>query len=247
MVECLFVDIWYETKKNDKFLRDILTEFLLDLKKENVNYKLKSKGTRDACIEEVLIHLQHEEIKFNENPYILHFENGIIDLKTGLLRDTRPEENIFLTTGYSFKRTGTEKALEFLRKMFKRPEELKCFINILSQSLEGLNRNNKIYFLIGESESNGKSTICEITMDVHGKLGYRIATNILTGTRESAECGNPAIKNFMNKRFAYCSEPEARKQININIVVARSERWLTVRNVCNGRSTTNSVMNTRKN
>ena len=113
--------------------------------------------------------------------------------------------------------------------MFKNEDELKCAINILSLSLEGMNRNNIIYFLIGETASNGKSTICEIILDVYGNLGYRFSSNILTGSRENAECGNPAIKNFMNKRFSYCSEPESRKQININIVKELTGDKLSVR------------------
>ena len=42
---------------------------------------------------------------------LLPFENGILELKTGELRETTPEENIFLTTGYDFNKTNEETAL----------------------------------------------------------------------------------------------------------------------------------------
>ena len=102
--------------------------------------------------------------------------------------------------------------------MFRDEDELNCVINILSLQLEGKNRDELIYFLIGESASNGKSTLLEINKDTLGNFAYRFPTNIITGKRESSESGNPAIRNFKYKRMAYCSEPDANAKININVV-----------------------------
>ena len=49
-----------------------------------------------------------------------------------------------------------------------------------------------------------------------GNFSYRFPTNLLTSSRENAESGNPAMMKFKNKRFAYCSEPDASRKVNIN-------------------------------
>jgi putative DNA primase/helicase len=209
----------------------MLKDFLNWLSEEGISYNLLKPHDRNAFIEEVLIFLQKRKIEFNEDPYLLPFENGILELKTGEFRDTKPEEMILETTGYTYEIPEDEGrlAFEFLNKMFKDKTELKCVLNFLSLSLEDVNRNEYIIFFIGEKASNGKSTILNIMNSILGNFGLRFNTNILCASREKAEVGNPAMLSFKNKRFSYCSEPDENKKININVVKEITGDVLAVR------------------
>jgi phage/plasmid-associated DNA primase len=66
---------------------------LLDL----LNYDRRQKHIND-----ILCKLHNDEIKFDENPYLIVFNNKIYDLKQGEFIDPKPDQYISLTSGYNF-------------------------------------------------------------------------------------------------------------------------------------------------
>lgn len=210
-------NIWYETKKNSILVRNLIKDFAKYLKENGMIYHLDKSGVRKILLNDLMVELQEDKIEFNTDPYLFAFENGIRDLRTGTFSKAQPEDMIFITTGYDYKPTdGGQMAFDYLKTKFPDPDELRCVINAYSMSLLGENQNEYFYSLTGESGSNGKTSDMELLNSVTGNYGYRFPTNIITAPRENAESGNPAMAKFKGKRFAYCSEPDASRKININ-------------------------------
>ena len=209
--------IWYLTKKNSILVRNLIKDFDKHLKENELIYDLCVNSVRKILLNDLMVELQEDKMKFNSDPYLLAFENGILDLRTGSFNKAQPEDLIFETTGYDYKNYDCgDIAFNYLRTKFENDEELKCVINAYSMGLIGENMNEYLYSLIGESASNGKSTDMELLKSILGNFSYRFPTNLLTSSRENAESGNPAMMKFKNKRFAYCSEPDASRKVNIN-------------------------------
>ena len=97
-------NIWYEKRHNDKYLRELVEEFMDEIKNRGYSNEILDKASkRRIFIEEVLIKLQHRgEIKFNDNIYYLPFKNGVLDIRNGEIKKVEANDLIYMTTGYDY-------------------------------------------------------------------------------------------------------------------------------------------------
>ena len=216
---CNEFGIWNSIKKDSLKLYKIIEEFYNYLKENNYEYSLDKSNKRVEFINNIVIYLQKEDLKFDSNPYILGFKNGVVDLLKKEFRIAKPEEYIYLTTGYDFVKKETFNNIDkFFNDIFDSNEIKEYFLNSHCLSLEKLNREQTIIFYVGYLASNGKSLTCSLFKKAFGNLGVRFPTNLLTEGRENASNSNSALMVLKDKLFSYCSEPEEGKKININIV-----------------------------
>jgi P4 family phage/plasmid primase-like protien len=102
---------------------------------------------------------------------------------------------------------------EFLTKIFPR-SELRTFVKtLLSSCLEGMNREQCYYTLIGVG-GNGKSKILELMRMVLGEYQSGLAPTALTRKRPDSGAANPDIIAIKNRRFIYLQEPDDREPLN---------------------------------
>lgn len=211
--------IWEKKNSNSKYFLDKLDDFENYLKEKSIKFDLETSTKYNVFITEALRYFQIEIKKWNCNPFIFPFNNGVIDLQTGDFRKGLPNEYINYTTGYDYKKVDDLTNINnFFNDVLQNKEIRKYFINILSLALEDINRRQEIYFCLGEEASNGKSTVCELLERAFGEFGCRFPTNLITSGRENSNQANSSIMVLKNKRFGYCSEPEKNKQINVNVV-----------------------------
>ena len=95
--------------------------------------------------------------------------------------------------------------------------------------LEGYNREQKITFNYGFTASNGKSFLMELMNHVLGDYGDIFPVTVLTGKMKQAGDTNSTLSAFKNKRFLYCSEPEAGLKINSNYIKTLTGDTIKVR------------------
>lgn len=158
-------------------------------------------------------------IHFDDNPFILGFKNGVFDLKSNTFRKGLKNEYISMSCGYDYSENfDTSLAYSFLSDIFPVKEELDYAINVFSFVLEGINRKQIITFNYGFTASNGKSYLMERIRNSLGDYGDSFSVNLLTNKMKNAGDSNSTLINFKNKRFLYCSEPEAGAKLNTNFV-----------------------------
>ena len=214
--------IWEQIARNRKKLQDIIYDFDNFLKEKEYSYNLSTRNKRQDFIAEVISSLQVNNLEFDKNPYLLAFTNGVVELRTGIFRKAKPEEYILSTTGWDYEYLDEYADYPLAKELFTNlfnNEKIRCyFINTITMALENINRNQEIIFLIGTTAGNGKSTICKLLNYTFGKLGTRFPTSLITSSRENSNSANSALIDLKSKLFAYCSEPEKNKKININVV-----------------------------
>jgi len=176
--------------------------------------------------------------KLNLNPYLVVCKNGVLNLRAVRKNDDgkdeffvefrpgKPEDMMTFLAGREF---GTSEAIdyspldrndprytelmEFMEKLFPRPELKQYMITLLSSTLEGMNREQCYYTLQGKG-GNGKSKILELMRMVLGDYQTGLAPTAMTRKRPDAGAANPDIIDIKNRRFIYLQEPDAKEPLN---------------------------------
>jgi hypothetical protein len=94
----------------------------------------------------------------NINDYLVGFDNGVVDVQTGIFRNARPDEYITCSTGYKYcppKKEIIAELYERLKDIMPDDEELKYLLKSISFGLIGINILEEYYIYIG-SGRNGK-------------------------------------------------------------------------------------------
>lgn len=212
--------IWNEINLESKELLKIIKDFSLIINENGEDeYKLTESSRYNVFLFEALKLFQLDDLQFNKNPFLFPFKNGVYDLKNNVFRKCHKDEFILDTCGYNYKKYNSFNNINLVfEDILPKKEIREYFINVLSLSLENINRFQLIFFLLGEQASNGKSWICELIVRTLGNFGCRFGTNLLTSSREHSSSANSGLMILKDKRFAYCTEPEKGKEININVI-----------------------------
>ncbi len=168
-----------QTTKLRKTLEGYFNEYLpqLDSKQKQKFHKVITSFKSARGAKKILdtvstyVEVQVPEDKFNDNPELLVVANGTIDLKTGTLRDSKPEE--YMTTMASTKYNPSKSCPKFevfLDEISNNSLELKNYIlSILGYCLTGLTKEQDIYVFYGMG-ANGKTLLIEVIRDILGDL-----------------------------------------------------------------------------
>ena len=205
-----------------------------------VEKSLYTAGFKDNVLRECAGLFYEEDFmtRLNLNPYLLVCANGVLNLRAtrkgpsgeeenyAEFRPGRPEDMMSFIAGKEF---GISEAInyvpydpedpiqeeieDFLTKIFPRAE-LRKFVKILLAScLEGQNREQAYYTLIGVG-GNGKSKIIELMRMVLGEYQTGLAPTALTRKRPDSGAANPDIMAIKNRRLIYLQEPDDREPLN---------------------------------
>ncbi len=171
-------------------------------------------------------------IKFDENPYILGFDNGVLDLTTGLFRDFKYDDFISMSTGwnYEFNEDRTPKydedkkkeLLEYLHSMFRtdsQKETLEYLYHIYASTLNGLTYR-KMFIFTGSATkgggSNGKSLLNTNHCKVLGSYALDSPKNELLFSTSIGPC--PELVEHEKKRIWRYREPNSGKIFNTEFI-----------------------------
>lgn len=146
--------------------------------------------------------------EFDLDPWLLGCENGVVDLRTGELRDGRPEDLITMSTGLSFDPAATCPRWDrYLLEVFAQDEELAIWYQLLiGASLIGMSKEAvAIYWGSG---NNGKSKAYETLLLVFGDYGVQIGIETVTNARRTAGAPSSDLMRLRGARLALAAEPD---------------------------------------
>jgi P4 family phage/plasmid primase-like protien len=160
--------------------------------------------------------------RLDDNPYLLGFNNGVLDLKTCSFRSGRPEDYISYTTGYDYKEYSMDdieiQDIEHnLEKIFVDPILRDYFLTYAATLLRGGNFQKTFVVMSGEGD-NGKSVIIDIIEKALGDYCIKFPTTLLTGKRAQSSAANPELDRVHGRRFAVMQEPDGKDVINAGML-----------------------------
>jgi len=139
------------------------------------------------------------------NPWLLACKNGVVDLKTGTLRDGRPEDRITMTTGIDFDQNANCPRWEqFVDEVMMGRDHLKKYLQkSLGYSITGDMSEQLVFFGLGPG-ANGKSVMFSTHLHVLGDYAWTAPQSLLKyDPRRSA---TNDIAGMKGKRLVITSE-----------------------------------------
>lgn len=238
---------WYnetDEKKRYKFilyisneLHSILWEELahaveLDDTEFNNLFKLLRNNTSGNKIKDVITHIlpnvQESTRKFNSDPFLLGFENGVFDLTKNEFRSYTFNDYLTMSTGYDYKnvdygydengveikdqdvseeirknRSLRDELVNIIETIQPNPEERELFCQILASGLDG-KLYQKMYLFNGQG-GNGKGLTSSLMNNILGD--YFVApTNGLLKEAEKPNSPSPDMLSLKHKRYVNFKE-----------------------------------------
>ena len=158
--------------------------------------------------------------KMDTNPYLLCFNNGMIDFKDKCFRKGQPEDIVSLCTNIDYvplDRIKHKKIIDdindFMNKLFPDKTLCKYMWDHLASTLIGTSANQTFNMYIGVG-SNGKSVLMNLMEKVLGQYKGDVPTTLVTEKRGKVGGCTPEIVQLKGIRYAVMQEPSKGDVIN---------------------------------
>lgn len=150
---------------------------------------------------------------WDRDPLLFATENGILDLRTGLLRDGRPEDSITLYTPVAFDAEAEcPRWLRFLDEVFGGDLELVDFIQrAVGYSLTGLTVEQCLFLCYGTG-ANGKSVFLRVLRMLAGLYAFNAPFSLFEMHSRNAIPNDLAA--LVNRRLVTSSETNEGTRLN---------------------------------
>lgn len=154
--------------------------------------------------------------QWDADPWLLGVENGVVDLRTGILRPGERLDNITKCTGCAYHEHAiAPRWLQFIDEIFGGDEALIAFIQrAAGYSLTGIT-SEQCFFMAHGAGSNGKSTLLSVLDYVFGN--YSHTTDIKTFT-----VGNDSVPyqlaQLVGRRLILTSEARTNAKMNEQVL-----------------------------
>ena len=162
--------------------------------------------------------------KLDQNPYLLCFNNYVVDFKTKVYRKGQPDDYISKCTNIDYipldvnKHSGTISEINtFIDELFPN-EKLRTYMwDHLASCLVGTNENQSFNIYNG-SGRNGKSKLVDLMSKGLGDYKGTVPITLITQKRNSIGSTSSEIVQLMGTRYAVMQEPSKGDQINEGIM-----------------------------
>lgn len=145
--------------------------------------------------------------EWDRDPFLLNTPDGIVDLRTGVLRRRVQTDYLTQITAVSpDPNMACPHWLRFVREVFAESAEMVEFLQRLGgYMLTGDRREQKLFFAYGVG-ANGKSTLLDLWLWIMGTYALKLPTNVLM--RSQVERHPTELAQLRGKRFAMSNELE---------------------------------------
>ncbi|MEM1228069.1 MAG: phage/plasmid primase, P4 family [Planctomycetota bacterium] len=142
----------------------------------------------------------------NTDPFLLNVQNGTVELRTGKLREHRPEDFITQLANVDYDESaGCSEWLAMLRLVFDGDDELLRFVQqVLGYSITGDTGEHILPIAWGDG-FNGKSTVWNAIIELMGDYGIVAMDSLLMGSQNEHATEKA---HLYQKRIVAVSEPE---------------------------------------
>jgi len=187
--------------------------------------KLEENSFKNGIMKECQELFYREDFlnKLDQNINLLHFTNGVLDLKELCFRPGKQNDYISLSTGYDFRDDFSNddievmEAINHLEKTFPNQELREYFIEYCASLLKGGNFN-KTFIVMTGSGDNGKSINIEIIYSILGDYAKPLPTSLIFGKRTQSSSATPELASINGIRFAALQESNEKDTINNGIL-----------------------------
>ncbi len=186
--------------------------------------KLKTSSFKNSVMSECCTIFYNEYNMFlrqlDENPNLICFENGVMDLEKMEFRDGLSTDNISFCTNINYKQYtfGQNEGLEtFLSQILPDIEKREYVLKLMSSALCGSVKDEKFYIWTG-SGGNGKSKLIELFDKTLGDYSFKLPISLLTQKRQASNQASPELSSTKGKRFGTFQEPSENEKINVGLM-----------------------------
>ena len=163
--------------------------------------------------------------KLDQNPYLMCFNNGVVDFKTGIFRRGQPDDYLSMCTNIDYLQYNSNKQFkeisddidEFMDQLFPNPELKKYMWEHLASCLIGTNDNQTFNIYTG-SGANGKSKLVDLMSKLLGDYKGVVPLQLITQKRTTIGSTSSEIVQLKGKRYAVMQEPSKGDAINEGIM-----------------------------
>jgi len=157
---------------------------------------------------QLLPELHFDAQQLDRQPHLLAVANGVVDLRTGELRDGRPEDMLSQQTPVAFDaQAECGRWIRFIKELCCGEMDFAKFLQrALGLTLLGNTQEQKFFLLIG-SGGNGKGVLMRIMSTLLGPYAHAVAPNVLSRAFSgNPNAPSPALAPLQFARLVVCSE-----------------------------------------
>lgn len=222
---------WYSDDRASGKLDIIISEQLhnymrleldndISLKKEDyerLKDRLRGMTCKATNMNAIIRHIKPKveilENRFDNNPLVLGFENGLVELPTTTFRPYKFNDYISLTTGYDYVEYNPynpedvelqNQLIGILKQIFPSDSERECIMRVLASGLDGISYPR--FYVCHGAGGNGKSLLLGLLQIILGTNFYFQAPTTLMNDLQKSNCASPDLYKCRNKRFINFSE-----------------------------------------
>lgn len=169
-----------------------------------------------------------DNIEWDNIPFKIAFDNGVLNLTSGIFEEGKKEDYLTMTTGWSLPlevnmcvdllRLEEDKRVTKLSKLYEKIQpnaEIRDILwQIMGSCLVGRILEN-VFIWTGEGR-NGKSVSTDLLKSVLGQFAYR--GDDATIQRDNGSATNQAVANMRNKRLTLFAEPHEGCKLKTSIL-----------------------------
>ena len=150
---------------------------------------------------------------WDADPMLLGVENGVVELRTGLLRPGRPEDLITLSAGVPFDPVATcPRWAQFLSEIFAGDVELVTWMQTFCGYLLTGDVSEQMFVIAWGAGANGKSTCFSTLASVFGSYAYNLPFSAFELHQRGAIPNDLAA--LVHRRFVTASESGESTRLN---------------------------------
>ncbi len=157
--------------------------------------------------------------KLDTNPYLLCFENGVVDFKEKIFRKGLPEDYISKSTNLDYRPIDRKRDAgvvaeieDFMAKLFPRPELREYMWDHLASVLLGTPDKQTFHMYIGEGR-NGKSVLTTLIDEIMGEYKGVVPLSVITQDRAKVGGTAAELAELKGVRYAVIMEPSKKDAI----------------------------------
>ena len=184
---------------------------------------LKTVSFKNSVVEEMKEMFYQEKFRdeLDTDEYLLGFNNGVYNLKTGEFREGLPEDKVSFSCGYDFNEKVDpdvrKQVFDVIYSIQPDPEVRKFILAYFATSLIGTNLN-EIFPVFEGSGGNGKGMLTTLHDSALGDYAGILNNNYVVNTFNNPESHNTMLASNYKKRSLQINEPPNTKQLNMNLI-----------------------------
>ena len=210
-------DFWNETEKRVNIMSQICT-------------KLKDNGKKDKIMKEARVLFYDTKFveKMDADPYLLGFENGVVDFREKRFRNGYPHDYITKSTKINYipledikkcseKSKYIPQINDFMKKLFPDENLRKYIWNLLASCLIGINHNQTFNIFMGVG-SNGKSLLLKLMRQILGNYYELLPLKYITDKRTAIGGTSSEIAKLIGVRLTGTNESSENDRFNEGVI-----------------------------